>query len=329
MANLSDKSILITGGTGTIGSSLLRAIAALPDDHQPRKVIILSRDEFKQYRLRQQFSSRQFPFLTFALADVSNYSLLSPHFRQVDVVIHAAALKRVETGENQPTAFVQTNVQGTTHVLNAALAHSVPQLITISTDKAVYPTTLYGATKLCAERLTLQSNQDGVLKASVIRLGNIFGSRGSFVPELIDYRDPSTVEITHPEMTRFTMTAAESARYILKQVATAEGSEIFVPKMKAYRLLDVVQELAPAAQINFSTPRFTEKIHETLLSQEEARFAHLRSHDFIIKIAANPLTSHQLSSETQETDFQSYTSDKAEALSRSEIAEMISTLREK
>ncbi len=325
--NLSNTSILITGGTGTVGHSLLSAISALPQESWPRCVNILSRDEYKQHLSRKHFPSQKYPFINYVLADVSNYSLLLPHFQRVDIVIHAAALKRVETGENQPGAFVQTNVNGTTNVLNAALAQGISQVITLSTDKAVYPTTLYGATKLCAERLTLQSNQEGLLKSSVIRLGNIFGSRGSVVPELLENQKKSTVEITHAEMSRFTMSASESAQYILGIVPNLVGGEILIPKMKAYRLIDLVKEIMPHAEITYSSPRFTEKIHETLISQEEARFSYERTSDFIISMNPNTQALLEQSPEVQRSDYESYTSDKAIALSRSEIAKLISTLR--
>ncbi|MGB3588944.1 MAG: polysaccharide biosynthesis protein, partial [Tunicatimonas sp.] len=309
MVQLKNKSILITGGTGTVGRALLTTIIDLPKEQQPKQVVILSRDEYKQHLLQNEFPPGQYPFIQYALADIGNYSLLLPHFRQIDVVVHAAALKRIEFGEMQPAAFVHTNINGTENVLTAAAAQKVSQVITISTDKAVYPTTLYGATKLCAERLALRKNQPGLLKSSVIRLGNILGSRGSVTTELKKKENQSAIEITHPEMTRFTMTAPDCAKYILSQIHNAVGGEVLIPKTKAYRLIDLVQEIAPDSEITFSAPRLTEKIHETLISKEEARFGCERANDFIICMNENVLKAYREQSGVQQVALKALTSE--------------------
>jgi len=327
MVNLANRSVLITGGTGTVGHSLLTAIGKLPKGNQPKQVVVLSRDEYKQYLFQKEFSSNQYPFIQYALADIGNYSLLPPHFRQIDIVIHAAALKRIEFGEKQPAAFIQTNVNGTENVLSAAVAQEVTQVITISTDKAVYPTTLYGATKLCAERLALQKNQLDLLKSSVIRLGNILGSRGSVTTELQQEENQSAIEITHPDMTRFTMTASDCAEYILSQIRNAVGGEILIPKTKAYRLIDLMKEIAPNSEITFSTPRLTEKIHETLTSKEEARFGYERPNDFIISLDESTLATYQRQPEVQPLPLEGHTSEDTVKLSRSELAKLIAKLR--
>nr|WKN36338.1 SDR family NAD(P)-dependent oxidoreductase [Tunicatimonas sp. TK19036] len=279
MTDLSNKNILITGGTGTFGEALLREI--LQQNIHPKHLFILSRDEYKQHQLKQSLPPHQQSLVTFLLGDVRDYNTLMIHFRQMDLVIHAAALKRIDSGEEQPDAFVETNTVGTTHVLNAALMQHVEQVVTISTDKAVYPTTLYGATKLCAERITIQKNKPAGLRASVIRLGNLLGSRGSIVTELIE-SNQTDIKLTHPDMTRFTMTTSESARYTLQVLGEARGGEIFVPKMPVYRLVDLVSVLLPDAALQYTQPRFTEKLHETLLSHEEARYTFERAQDYVI-----------------------------------------------
>lgn len=274
--------MLLTGGTGTIGKALLSEILQLKKP--PKQLIILSRDEYKQYQLNKHFALDQHPFVTFTLTDVQDYPTLAEEFQDVDLVIHAAALKRVDSGEHHPDAFVATNIMGTKNVMAAAKAQRVDQVITISTDKAVYPTTLYGATKLCAERIAIQKNNSCKLLSSVIRLGNILGSRGSIVTELLDKDDHALIQLTHPEMTRFTMTATEGARYILKVIDQARGGEIFIPKMDVYRLIDLVSVIAPTAEIQFTEPRYTEKIHENLLSHEEARFTLEGEHEYVISL---------------------------------------------
>ncbi|WKN43251.1 polysaccharide biosynthesis protein [Tunicatimonas pelagia] len=326
MVQLKNKSVLITGGTGTVGRSLLTAIVALPEEHRPKQVTVLSRDEYKQYVLQKEFPPNQHPLIQYALADIGHYPSLSPHFRQIDIVIHAAALKRVETGEQQPGAFTRTNVSGTENVLLASVAQEVSQIITISTDKAVYPTTLYGATKLCAERLTLQKNQPGLLKSSVVRLGNILGSRGSVITGLRENKSQPIIKITHPDMTRFTTTAPDCADYILTQIQNAVGGEILIPKTKAYRLIDLAQEIATDSEITFSSPRLTEKIHETLISSEEARFGYERPNDFVISMNENTLKAYQQQPEVQSISPKAYTSEVTAKLSRSELAELIATL---
>lgn len=323
MVNLSGKSILITGGSGTVGQSLLLAISKLPKENLPKRVLILSRDEYKQYLLQKDFPPNQFPFISYALADVSQYSLILPQFFEIDIVIHAAALKRVETGEKQAAAFIQTNVIGTENVLAAALAQKVSQVITLSTDKAVYPTTLYGGTKLCAERVALQKNQPGVLKSSVIRLGNILGSRGSIVPELHHSRKNTKVTITHSNMTRFSMTASDCAEYILSQIPTAIGGEILIPKTSAYRLTDLVAEAVPNAEVSFSSPRGTEKIHETILSEEEARFGYQRPHDYVVSMDESVLHTYRKQPDTQPIEVKAHTSESTRKLSRTELAALI------
>jgi len=282
MSNLAGKSILITGGTGTIGQGLTDFFCQQPPSLWPKKLILLSRDEYKQYESQKRFPRQEFPFIQYNLADVADYYAVLDLLKEVDLVIHTAALKRIEAGEVNPEAFFKTNVWGTTSVLRAAKMQGVSLVLTISTDKAVYPTTLYGATKLCAEKVTVKNNDSDKLKASVVRLGNIFGSRGSIVDELTANTSTTEISITHPEMTRFTTSLTQATKYILTVAESAIGGEIFVPKMKAYRLTDLVSVVLPRTKVSYTSPRYTEKLHESLFSTEEARFALEREEDYVI-----------------------------------------------
>ncbi|MEM9674163.1 MAG: polysaccharide biosynthesis protein [Cyclobacteriaceae bacterium] len=325
MSNLAGKTVLITGGTGTVGQGLVNFIVQQPQSLWPKRLVLLSRDEYKQFESRKRFPAHSFPFISYTLADVSDYHAILDSFALVDLVVHTAALKRVEAGELNPEAFIKTNVLGTTNVLRAAKIQHVPQLLTISTDKAVYPTTLYGATKLCAEKTTVQNNGSSQLRASVIRLGNIFGSRGSIVDDLRKSSTNSEITITHQDMTRFTTSIQEAAKYILEVTEYAIGGEIFIPKMNAYRLTDLVSVVSPDAKISFTSPRYMEKLHESLFSTEESRFTLEREYDYIISTDESVRKLYRKKFNIVSVSAPEYSSEQSAFLTNDELKELYKT----
>ena len=312
MSKLTGKSVLITGGTGTIRQGLVRAIIDQPHHHWPKKLTMPSRDEFKQYESQKRFPSEHIPLIEYTLADVSDYDTVLDSITDVDVIIHTAALKRKEFGEVTPEAFFKTNVIGTTNVLRAAKKQKSSTVVTISTDKAVDTSTLYGATKLCAEKNTLYRNDS----ASVIGLDNVFGSRGSIVNELKKCSSTKEIVITHPDMARFSTTITQASSYILGALDSAIGGEIFIPKMKAYRLTDLLSVVHHNTEYSFSSPRYTEKLHKSLFSAEEVRFDLERDHDCVICTNKSVQQYYYKNKGATEASLKEYTSKLSPFLSR-------------
>lgn len=268
MYDCSNKTILITGGTGSLGKYLVKfLLAATPF----QRVIVLSRDELKQYHLQQELGND--PRLRFFLGDVRDVKRLERAFSGVDVVIHAAALKQVPALEYNPVEAIQTNIIGSQHVVEAAIDSGVDRVILISTDKAAYPVNLYGSTKLCAEKLFVAANSytGGRTKFSVVRYGNVLGSRGSIVETMM--QQSGFVQITHEEMTRFWISLKQACELIMYAMHEMSGGEIFIPKIPSMRLIDLVMALAPDAQREVIGIRPGEKMHEVLLTDQEARHA--------------------------------------------------------
>jgi UDP-N-acetylglucosamine 4,6-dehydratase/5-epimerase len=272
MKDLNQQNILITGGTGSYGQALVEKLLHLYP--KLKTMTIFSRDEYKQYEMQRKFPSTQFPALQYIIGDIRDQEALLQATREMDIIIHAAALKQNISGEHHAGEFIKTNVDGTRNLIKAALQHGVKQVLTLSTDKAVHPTTLYGASKLCAEKLLLAANafQKHATSFSVLRLGNLFGSRGSISFALKGMLSEDTIQITDPEMTRFSLTMEASIQHTLKVLEHMQGGEIFIPKMDAYRLGDLIRALKNDLKIISSGPRLTEKVHEIALSSEEARF---------------------------------------------------------
>ncbi|MFP4292260.1 MAG: polysaccharide biosynthesis protein [Cyclobacteriaceae bacterium] len=272
MLNLSEKNILLTGGTGSFGQTFTKSILHLFPEIRSLK--IFSRDEFKQYEMRRQLSVQQAAVANFVLGDIRDQDALEEACTGVDYVIHSAALKQNDMGERNPDEFVRTNVDGTRNLIRAAKARGVAKVLALSTDKAVYPVSAYGASKLCAEKLLLaEAKKDSQTTLfSVLRLGNLLGSRASVVPALAEKEGKDTVSITHPEMSRFSLSLQESVQYCLQVLELMQGGEVFVPAMAAYRLKDLVKAILPHAEIKTSGPRVAEKMHELALSPEESRF---------------------------------------------------------
>ncbi len=265
-------SILITGGTGSFGRALVRRLVAQPDAW-PR-IVVFSRDELKQFEMQQEFPIAEHPQLRFFIGDVRDAERLRRAFEGIDVVVHAAALKQVPAAEYNPFEAVKTNVLGAENVINAALDQGVERVIALSTDKAANPINLYGATKLCSDKLFVAGNAySGARKArfSVVRYGNVVGSRGSVVPFFLARRRSGVLPITDPRMTRFWITLEQGVDFVLSCVDRMNGGEIFVPKLPSMRITDLADAIAPGCQTEVVGIRPGEKIHETLISVDDAR----------------------------------------------------------
>ncbi|MCI0532783.1 UDP-N-acetylglucosamine 4,6-dehydratase (inverting) [bacterium] len=274
-----DKTILITGGTGSFGQNFVRLVLR---KSSPKKVIVFSRDEFKQHHMASDFDDDR---LRFFLGDIRDRDRLNRAFRDVDIVIHAAALKQVPALEYNPIEAVKTNVIGAQNIIEAALDAEVPRTLLVSTDKAAHPVNLYGATKLCAERLFTAGNSYARLKSkfSAVRYGNVVGSRGSIIERLLGDRNAAEVHITHPDMTRFWITLEQSYNLVAFAMAHMEGGEIFIPKIPSMKIPDLFDALAPNATKKIIGMRPGEKLHEVLLTEHESAHAiDLKSYFVII-----------------------------------------------
>jgi UDP-N-acetylglucosamine 4,6-dehydratase (inverting) len=271
MSILAKKTILVTGGTGSFGKKFVATILEkFPD---AKKIIVFSRDELKQFEMAQIFPPSQYPQIRFFIGDVRDKERLMRAFENVDIVIHAAALKQVPTAEYNPFEAIKTNVLGAQNVIEAALDSNVEKVVALSTDKAAAPINLYGATKLCSDKLFIAANNmagDHRTKFSVVRYGNVIGSRGSVVPFFLEKRKTGILPITHPEMTRFNISLQEGVDLVLYALEKALGGEIFVPKIPSYRILDVAMAIAPNCEHRIVGIRPGEKIHEEMITETDS-----------------------------------------------------------
>ncbi len=278
-------SVLVTGGTGSFGRSFIQKIL---DEFNPRRVIVFSRDELKQHEMRM--NGFDHPSLRYFIGDVRDQERLTRAMRNVDIVVHAAAMKQVPACEYNPIEAVMTNVMGARNVIDAALDMKVKRVIALSTDKAVNPINLYGATKLVSEKLFIQSNSysgpDGT-RFSCVRYGNVVGSRGSVIPVFRQQRKTGKITITDTRMTRFWLTLAQGVRFVIRTLALMHGGEIFVPKIPSMKLTDLARTVAPECEIDLIGIRPGEKLHELLLGEDEARHS-LSYDDMIIVQPAHP-----------------------------------------
>jgi len=269
-----NKVILVTGGTGSFGKKFTRIILK---EHNPKAIRIFSRGELKQQQMREQF--QQFPNsekLRFFIGDVRDKDRLYRAMNGVDIVIHAAALKQVPTCEYNPIEAVKTNIDGAANVIDAAIDNNVEKVMALSTDKAVHPVNLYGATKLVAEKLFIQGNTYSggrKTKFSCVRYGNVMASRGSVIPIFQEQKKNGTITITDNTMTRFWITQEQAVHFIIDCIERMKGGEIFVPKIPSMKIIDLAQAIAPQSKIKITGIRPGEKIDEVLLTGEEARHA--------------------------------------------------------
>lgn len=267
--NWSEKVVLITGGTGSFGCAFINRM--LTDD-LPAKLIVFSRDELKQHEMRS--SGFDHPNLRYFIGDVRDATRLRRAMQGVDIVIHAAALKQVPACEYNPIEAIMTNIMGGRNVVEAALDTSVEKVMALSTDKAVNPINLYGATKLAAEKLFIQSNAYAGgrdVRFSCVRYGNVVGSRGSVVPVFIRQRESGRLTITDERMTRFWLSLDQGVNFTIRCIEQMEGGEVFVPKIPSTHITDLAMAIAPKAEIEYIGIRPGEKLHEVLISEDEAR----------------------------------------------------------
>jgi UDP-N-acetylglucosamine 4,6-dehydratase len=266
-----DKVILVTGGTGSFGKKFVQRI--LFNHPEIKKIIVFSRDELKQYEMAQEFNDSKYKQIRYFIGDVRDYDRLKRAFEQVDYVIHAAALKQVPAAEYNPMEFIKTNIMGAQNVINAALDNKVQKVVALSTDKAAAPINLYGATKLCSDKLFVAANNvRGGHSAvfSVVRYGNVLGSRGSVIPYFLEKRKQGVIPITHDKMTRFSITLDEGVDFVIDALNSSLGGEIFVPKIPSYKILDVAKAVAPNCKHEIVGIRAGEKIHEEMITESDS-----------------------------------------------------------
>jgi UDP-N-acetylglucosamine 4,6-dehydratase len=266
---LNDQSILITGGTGSFGHQYVRTIL---ERYKPRRVVVFSRDELKQYEMQQLFNG---PEMRYFIGDVRDYERLHQAMSGIDYVIHAAALKQVPAAEYNPFECIKTNIHGAQNVINAAVANGVKKVIALSTDKAANPINLYGATKLASDKLFVAANNivgDHKTRFAVVRYGNVVGSRGSVVPFFKKTLATGAKElpVTDVQMTRFWIQLQEGVDFVLKNFTRMHGGEIFVPKIPSMRILDLVEAMAPGIKVKIVGIRPGEKLHETMVPADDS-----------------------------------------------------------
>lgn len=263
------KNILVTGGTGSFGKKFIEVLLR---DYQPERVIVYSRDELKQHEMRM--AGFNHPNLRYFIGDIRDLPRLKRAFNGVDIVVHAAALKQVPACEYNPMEAIKTNILGSSNVVDAALDAGVEKVLALSTDKAVNPVNLYGATKLAAEKLMVQSNAYAggmTTRFSCVRYGNVVGSRGSVVPLFLQQRDSGTVTLTDERMTRFWISLDQGVQFVIRCIEEMHGGEVFVPKIPSMKMVDLARAVAPNAKIKIIGIRPGEKLHEVLISEDEAR----------------------------------------------------------
>ncbi|OLP15640.1 UDP-N-acetylglucosamine 4,6-dehydratase (inverting) [Leptolyngbya sp. 'hensonii'] len=276
------KAILITGGTGSFGK---QCVKTLLNRYQPRRIIVYSRDELKQYEMAQEFNA---PSMRYFLGDVRDSARLHLALRDVDYVIHAAALKQVPAAEYNPMECIKTNVIGANHVIDAAIANQVAKVVALSTDKAANPINLYGATKLAADKLFVAANNiTGALRTqfAVVRYGNVVGSRGSVVPffQKLVQEGATQIPITDPRMTRFWITLQQGVDFVLKSFERTQGGEIFVPKIPSMTITDLAAAIAPGLPTRVTGIRPGEKLHEVMCPADDSRLVLEFSDHYVIR----------------------------------------------
>lgn len=275
---LKDKVILLTGGTGSFGNKFTEIVLK---KHKIKAIRIFSRGEKKQYDMSQKFDDER---LRFFIGDVRDKERLHRAMTDVDIVIHAAALKQVPACEYNPIEAIRTNIDGATNIIDAAIDNGVDKVMAISTDKAVHPVNLYGATKMTAEKLFIQGNSysgKSDTKFSCVRYGNVIGSRGSVIPLFLAQKKKGILTITDVEMTRFFIKLEQGVDLVIKSIDKMKGGEIFIPKIPSMKIVDIAKAIAPDAKIKIIGIRPGEKIHEILLTEDEARHSK-EFHDFFV-----------------------------------------------
>lgn len=273
---LTDKVVLITGGTGSFGKKF---VERLLEDNQIEKIIVFSRDELKQFEMQSQYKS---PKLRYFLGDVRDFQRLKQATYGVDIIVHAAALKQIPAAEYNPMEAIKTNINGAENIVNVAIENEVKLVLALSTDKAANPANLYGATKLCSDKLMVAGNvlagkRDS--KFSVVRYGNVLGSRGSVIPFFKQQQEVGSLPITDEKMTRFWLTIEDGVEFVLKSLQRMQGGEIFVPKIPSFKVIDVARVVSPNTPTRIIGIRPGEKLHEVMITEDDSAFT-LEFEDF-------------------------------------------------
>jgi len=271
MLNLNNKSILITGGTGSFGKMFTKLI--LERNPNVKRLVILSRDEQKHFQMAMEFPEHKYPALRYFIGDVRDKDRLISAFEGIDIVIHAAAMKHVHLAENNPMECVKTNILGAENVITAALQCGIENVVALSTDKAAAPINLYGATKLASDKLFIAANNikgKRNIKFSVVRYGNVMGSNGSVMPFFLRKREEGVLPITHPKMTRFNISLEDGCQMVFDAIEKAWGGEVFVPKIPSYKIVDVATAIGPNCKQEVVGIRPGEKLHEEMITVSDA-----------------------------------------------------------
>ena len=327
--NWKDQTILVTGGTGSFGKKFIEIMLA---EYNPAKLIVYSRDELKQHEMR--VAGFDHPNLRYFIGDVRDLPRLRRAMQGVDIVVHAAALKQVPACEYNPMEAVKTNILGTSNVVDAAIDARVKNVMALSTDKAVTPVNLYGATKLTAEKLVVASNAyagDMQTRLSCVRYGNVIGSRGSVVPIFIRQRENGNkLTITDERMTRFWLSLEQGARFVISNIERMHGGEVFVPKIPSTRIIDLARVIAPDSEIEVIGIRPGEKLHEMMISRDESRSTIELGDRFVVEPVSVPWFRHDWSEEgVRVPDGFKYTSDNnTEWLTEDQIKELVAPFEE-
>jgi len=329
---LNGKTILVTGGTGFFGRKFAEIIL---NNYKLAKLIIFSRDEFKQHEMAKVFPTSKYPEIRYFLGDVRDRDRLYRAFDGVDYVIHAAALKQVPALEYNPTEAVKTNIIGADNIVDAAIDRGVNKVIALSTDKAVNPINLYGATKLAAEKIFIAANAyaGGKVSFSVVRYGNVVGSRGSVIPLYLNLKRQGKKEfpVTDERMTRFWIKLEQGVDLVIKALEETVGGEIFVPKIPSMRIVDLAKAIEPKCTFKSIGIRPGEKIHETLISEDEARNAKFFDGAYIIMpqfIASNDLTGKYSAYKSVAKDFVYRSDTNKDWISGAQLKELIKEFKE-
>lgn len=267
METLKNKTVMITGGTGSFGQSFVKKILK---EKEVESVIVFSRDELKQFEMQANLDNQK---VRFVLGDVRDYKRLLEVSTDVDVIIHAAAMKQITAAELNPIEAIKTNVLGAENIVRVAIENEISSVIALSTDKASNPANLYGATKLCSDKLIIAGNNLTRNKFpifSVVRYGNILGSRGSVIPLFLQQAKTGTITITNEKMTRFWLSLEDGVNFVLNSIKTMQGGEIFIPKIPSFRVIDAAKVVAPEAKINIIGIRPGEKLHEIMITEDDS-----------------------------------------------------------
>jgi UDP-N-acetylglucosamine 4,6-dehydratase len=304
---LRNKVILLTGGTGSFGNKFTEMCLKT---QKPKAIRIFSRDELKQWEMERRFGND--PRLRFLVGDIRDKERVERAMDGVDVVVHAAALKQVPACEYNPFEAIKTNIIGAENILNAAIDHEIESVLAVSTDKAVNPVNLYGATKMCMEKIIIAANSytgERVTKFSCVRYGNLVGSRGSVVPVFMKQRESGTLTVTDERMTRFWITLEDGVNLVFKALNTMKGGEIYIPKIASMGIMDLAKTIAPECKVKFTGIRSGEKLHECLLTDDEARHSVEFDDHFVIEPEFHWWTSKKMKGGKQVKENFRYSSD--------------------